>query len=495
MRTIFFHDSYDKKQSSRPNAVLSVDMNNNRFATGSIANPIKIWEVRSTENATEVDFIAELDPVEDANRNVNIVRWSPDGNFLATGCASGAILVWRKSSDISPSQSEDEIQPKEQWTIHKRLNGHSLDVLDLAWSPPMYNLNASKQSNNKENMQPSSTAPVTSLLASASFDSKILIWDPLSKSEKKFIIEPIMEIKGDHKKAVQGVTWDPLGHFIATQSCDRTVRVYQINQELFTFFPPAPTSTPVKKGKKVKPTSELCSSVEVIRSCSIQEDEDKKVMLYKDEQAALFSRRLCFSTDGSILVTVTGQLPERLAPQCNQKEEQCLDTAYLFSRNQWKKPFCCLPGHNEPIVAVRFSPVLYQTQDGQGYGQVYCVLSKKSVVIYNTRITHPISIMKDCFSETISDATWSADGNHLIVSSWDGYCCIVTFDEGELGLKLSLNGDAKVIHKIMDQRAKGVQEMGVVEENVQKQPVTNVVAVRRRVHHHNNPPNAVVTVE
>ena len=34
---------------------------------------------------------------------------------------------------------------------------------------------------------------------------------------------------------------------------------------------------------------------------------------------------------------------------------------------------------------------------------------------------------------TFSDLAWSADGRILIVASTDGYCSLVSFEEGELG--------------------------------------------------------------
>jgi chromatin assembly factor 1 subunit B len=438
MKTIFFHDSFDKKVTARPNAVLSVDFTGNRFATAGIASSIKIWEIVQGDDSVSVEFIAELNPVEDSLRNVNVVRWSPGGTYLASGSASGVIIVWRKQNDleINNSANEEELQPKEQWVVHKKLMGHSLDVLDLAWSPLLYTHDS--KSTNKENATPQNGTAQAQLLVSVSFDCKMMIWDPLNKSEKKVLIDPIQEIKGEdqHKKAIQGVAWDPLGHFIATQSCDKSVRIYEVNQEAYSVAPPSTsaTTTPKKKKKKANGLCVLDDAVKISR-CPL-EDEEKKVALYRDEQAALFSRKLQFATDGSFLATVTGQLPK------SSEKDTPVDTAFLFARNQWKRPISCLPGHNEPIIGVRFSPVLYKAKSSSvfnkqcEYKMVYCVMSKKNIMLYDTQSPYPIAVMKECFSETISDAAWSADGNTLIVSNWDGYCCIASFEHGELGEKL-----------------------------------------------------------
>lgn len=69
------------------------------------------------------------------------------------------------------------------------LRGHMEDVLDLSWSA--------------DSLQ----------LASGSVDNKLLIWD-VSKGKCSCILS-------DHKGFVQGVTWDPMGQYVATASSDR----------------------------------------------------------------------------------------------------------------------------------------------------------------------------------------------------------------------------------------------------------------------------------
>lgn len=213
--------------------------------------------------------------------------------------------------------------------------------MDLAWSPPLYNIGA-KNSNNKENasqnVQNGATATFTPtpLLVSVSFDCKIMIWDPLNKQEKKVLIDPLQEIKGEdhHKKAIQGVSWDPLGRYIATQSCDRSVRVYEVNPEVYSLFLPTTSTSTPKKSKKKSKSSNLCILEDgaKISRCPL-DDEEKKFSLYRDEQAGLFSRKLNFSTDGSFLTTVTGQLPK----SDSDTKDTPLDTAFIFARNQWKR--------------------------------------------------------------------------------------------------------------------------------------------------------------
>lgn len=85
----------------------------------------------------------------------------------------------------------------ENWKALRRLVGHVADVVDCAWSRD------------------------DSMLASVGLDSKIFIWDgfsfggwtrlaQLTRPEKLRTIDA-------HQGFVKGVTWDPVGNYLATQ--------------------------------------------------------------------------------------------------------------------------------------------------------------------------------------------------------------------------------------------------------------------------------------
>ena len=67
---------------------------------------------------------------------VNVVRWSNDGRFLASGGDDKLIMIWQKSAfsggSIFGGGGKTHI---EHWRIHQTLRGHNGDVLDLAWGP------------------------------------------------------------------------------------------------------------------------------------------------------------------------------------------------------------------------------------------------------------------------------------------------------------------------------------------------------------------------
>ena len=107
-------------------------------------------------------------------KSVNIVRWSPDGVFLASGSDDNYVLVHRHtpgmvsnqssfgmmhSSSSSSLSSNKQFVNKESWSRCYTLQGHTMDVLDLDWQRLM---------------------PVdhhqSYTLASASIDNLIIIW-------------------------------------------------------------------------------------------------------------------------------------------------------------------------------------------------------------------------------------------------------------------------------------------------------------------------------
>ncbi|NWT61122.1 CAF1B factor, partial [Mystacornis crossleyi] len=104
------------------------------------------------------------------------------------------ILLWKlnDSKELEPLvfQDEDEAQlNKENWAVIKTLRGHLEDVYDICWTSD------------------------GNYMASASVDNTAIMWD-VNKGQK-------VSIFNEHKSYVQGVTWDPLGQYIATLSCDR----------------------------------------------------------------------------------------------------------------------------------------------------------------------------------------------------------------------------------------------------------------------------------
>ena len=156
-------------------------------------------------------------------RPVNVVRFSPNGECLASAGDDARVVLWRRNDTITSegwSWAQAESEREVQYKIFK---GHLDDVYDLQWSPD------------------------GRFLISGSIDNCAIVWDVRTG-------KCLQRIK-EHAGYVQGVAWDPLNQFIATQSSDRTCRIYSSAQnsrgEIFG-SQHAGKWTPVKCRKTIK---------------------------------------------------------------------------------------------------------------------------------------------------------------------------------------------------------------------------------------------------
>jgi len=133
-------------------------------------------------------------------KSVNIVRWSPDGLFLASGSDDNYVLVHRHTPGMVSNQSTfgmmHSSSNKESWSRCYTLQGHTMDVLDLDWQRLVADHHSSYT------------------LASASIDNLIIIWtiscphDAISRTSS--LVSPSKILKG-HDSYVKGLAFDPLG--------------------------------------------------------------------------------------------------------------------------------------------------------------------------------------------------------------------------------------------------------------------------------------------
>lgn len=67
------------------------------------------------------------------------------------------------------------------------------------------------------------------------------------------------------------------------------------------------------------------------------------------------------------------------------------------------------------------------------YRMIFAVASKSSVYLYDTQQRIPFGSISNIHYSRLTDITWSNDGKMLIASSFDGFCTLITFEDGELG--------------------------------------------------------------
>ncbi|KAL6967105.1 3-oxoacyl-[acyl-carrier-protein] synthase [Sarracenia purpurea var. burkii] len=219
-------------------------------------------------------------------------------------------------------------------------------------------------------------------LVSGSVDNSCIIWDVNKGS--------VHQILDGHLHYVQGVAWDPIGKYIASLSLDRTCRIY--------------VKKPQSKAKGNEKTNYVCQHVIAkLEPQMIDESKSVKNHLFHDETLPFFFRR----------------------------------------------PALLLPGASKPVVAMRFCPMAFKLRASNSasaffklpYRLVFAVATLNSAYIYDTESTQPIAILAGLHYAAITDIAWSPTAKYLALSSQDGYCTLVEFENDELGSPVSLSGE------------------------------------------------------
>ncbi|KAK3098179.1 hypothetical protein FSP39_016905 [Pinctada imbricata] len=364
-----------------------------RIATGGVDKYVRIWQVKvSKDGKTTVDFLSNL---KRHSKAVNVCRFSPD---------DAVILFWKLSeSSANPGNlfEDEEMENKENWVVSKALRGHLEDIYDVCWS-----------SDGKR-------------MVSGSVDNSAILWD-LVKDQK-------LALFNEHKSFVQGVAYDPLHEYFATLSADRSCRIFSTNGKNCMYNVckmSLPSSSSPDKNSDSKP---------------------KSFRMFHDDTMRSFFRRLSFTVDGEILIAPAGCM--------ELGENKVINSTYLFSRHSLNKPAVYLPSPSKFTICVRCCPCYFKLRKSSEtenkpedssnnnkkewektstlfalpYRLVFAVGTEDSVLLYDTQQQSPFAYVGNIHYHQISDLAWSHDSRFLFVSSTDGYCTIITFDEGELG--------------------------------------------------------------
>ncbi|KAI0366545.1 WD40 repeat-like protein [Pilatotrama ljubarskyi] len=186
-----------------------------RLATGGEDNHVRLWMVHPNilpqslvEGASEppaprpprVEYLATLSRHSAA---VNVVRFSPNGDLIASAGDDGMIIIWSPTtsphassygSDLTP---EDMQYEKEHWKPRTTFRCTTMQVYDLAWSPA----------------------------------GEYIIAGSTDNCARIFTASKCVHEIAEHNHYVQGVAWDPLNEYIATQSSDRSMHIYSISHK------------------------------------------------------------------------------------------------------------------------------------------------------------------------------------------------------------------------------------------------------------------------
>ncbi|KAI9179129.1 Chromatin assembly factor 1 subunit [Blastocladiella emersonii ATCC 22665] len=410
-----------------------------KFATAGGDDCVRLWEIveRGDDGKPEVVFLSTLAA---HHGGVNIVRWAPQGDRIASADNSGAISIWVQSTGpdgivrgLGLAADEDVDSYKEVWRVSRLLTGHTDEVSDLAWSP------------------------CGRYLASVGTDQKLRIWDTTTGDS--------IGNAHHHTELVQGVAWDPLGQYVATQGVDRTVNIYSIafqhveNKRQIALLKHLVQSAKldVTPPAAPAPPSDPTAAPDAATS-STHHTKRKFFRLFSDPTTSTMSffRRLAFSPDGSLLVCPAGHAPtpSTAAPAATGADAPVHHAVLVYGRANWAAglPLVALPGFPSSPWTIRFAPVFIKNKppsddnamDVNGalpnsgiaqlpYRMLMAVGTDETLAVYDTGSRYPRAVLRNLHVYRYQDLAWSRNARYLVGASHDGYCTLAVFDHGELG--------------------------------------------------------------
>ncbi|XP_021802968.1 chromatin assembly factor 1 subunit FAS2 homolog [Prunus avium] len=260
--------------------------------------------------------------------------------------------------------------------------------------------------------------PTSGTLATGGADFDIKLWlINSSETQKKLPAASYQNSLSYHSSAVNVLRFSPSGEQLASGADGGELIVWKLH------------------------ATETSTTWKVLKTLS-----SAKYHLFHDETLPSFFRRLAWSPDGSFLLVPAGSYKISSAPET-------INTAYVFSRKDLSRPALQLPGACKPVVAVRFCPLLFSLRGSNQSGFfklphriVFAVATLNSLYIYDTESVPPIAIFAGLHYAAITDIAWSPNAQYLGLSSQDGYCTLVEFENDELGSPICSSEEKKVMH-------------------------------------------------
>ncbi|KAI9888717.1 MAG: HIR complex subunit [Vezdaea aestivalis] len=381
-----------------------VSPDGSRLVTAAGDGHVRIWSTDAIFNAGDPNYSKpkQLASMSHHSGTIHVVRFSPNGRFLASGADDKFICIYTLDPNPPPHTGtfgSNEQPPVENWRIFRRIVGHDNDIQDLAW------------------------AHDSSILVSVGLDSKVVIWSGHTFEKLKTL--------SNHQSHVKGVTFDPAGKYFATASDDRTIKV-------FRYTPPGPNAT-----------SHDQASNFVLEATITKPFEHSPLTTY--------FRRCSWSPDGnhiaaanavngpvsSVAIIDRGQWNSEINLIGHEGPvEVCAFSPRLFSSTAIDEANRDENGYsNQSLVSV-----------------IACAGQDKALSIWNTQHPRPLLITEEFTRKVISDLAWSPEGNQLFLTSLDGSIIALVFQEGDLGFV----ADAKENEKSLSRYGAG-RRVGLIE--------------------------------
>jgi chromatin assembly factor 1 subunit B len=136
-----------------------------RLVTAGGDNHVRIWKCEADGPERRIEYLSTLSK---HNQAVNVARWAPKGELIASAGDDGNVILW-VPSELAPATFGSEGQDdKESWRAKHMCRSSGAEIYDLAWSPDAVHFIIGSMDNiariyNAQTGQSSSTRPIHAL--------------------------------------------------------------------------------------------------------------------------------------------------------------------------------------------------------------------------------------------------------------------------------------------------------------------------------------------
>ena len=222
------------------------------------------------------------------------------------------------------------------------------------------------------------------------------------------------KIERAHTGFIKGLSWDPAGKFLASQSDDGSCVIWNVESML--------ASQASSAAFTLDP-----SDAEMFKESVLEK-------MFANMSKMTFFHRPGWSPDGSLLA---------LANATNRQ----LPAVALVERSNWQGPGTFFVGHLGPVEAVRFNPRFYSGTMSSDRKEMLCAVASQDgqVSIWSSSRTSPLLVLQELFEHSVMDLAWTPDGNILVAVSYDGAAVAIRLNPREFDL-LPLTDSEQVEH-------------------------------------------------
>lgn len=303
---------------------------------------------------------------------VNVVRWAPNGTYLASAGDDHVVLIYFRTQGSGASSFGD--RSAEAWQVRRPLRAHSSDVTDLAWSPD------------------------SERIASASVDNSIVVWNLRTES-------PLVRLDG-HRGLVKGLAWDPVGRFLASQSDDRTVRIWRTSDWKTEKVISEPFETAVFQENSM--TFFLRISWAPCGTHLVTTNAYRKPGTH---HAPMFSRQAGFTEPIEFVGHREPVISSRFSPRLYRPHPNMSNA--IKGTNPDK--------NNSSKSVPTYTVLALGSKDG-------------GCTVWQATAARPFFEMYDAFEMEVIDLSWASDGYTMVACSTDGKVLYLRFEPQELGI-------------------------------------------------------------